>query len=78
MTARPWLRTYDGRIPDEIDPDAARLLGLKVDGQEPAMLRDDHEVEQVLLALTQLALASKQPFLLCIDQVENLESTVWW
>src|SRR5437660_5723518 len=22
MTARPWLGTYDGRIPDEIDPDA--------------------------------------------------------
>lgn len=58
---------------DEIDPDAARLLGLRADGPEPVMLRDDHEVEQVLLALTQLALVSNQPFILCIDQVENLD-----
>ena len=37
------------------------------------MLRDDQEVEQVLLALAQLALVSRQPFILCIDQVENLD-----
>ncbi|MBV8558917.1 MAG: hypothetical protein JO116_25535, partial [Planctomycetaceae bacterium] len=58
---------------NEIDPDAARLLGLKVDGQEPVMLLDDQEVEQVLLALAQLAFVSKQSFILCIDQVENLD-----
>ena len=58
---------------DEIDPEAARLLGLKIDGQEPVMLRDDHEVEQVLLSLTRLALVSKQPFILCIDQVDNID-----
>ncbi len=29
---------------DEIDPDAARLLGLKADRPEPVMLRDDQEV----------------------------------
>ena len=37
------------------------------------MLRDDQEVEQVLLALARLALVSEQPFVLCIDQVDNLD-----
>ncbi len=57
---------------DEIDPNAAQALGLKVNSQAPPMLKDDQEVEQVLLALTQLALVSKQPFILCLDQLENL------
>ena len=59
---------------DEIDPEAAHNLGLKVNGQEPAMLKDDHHVEQVFLALTQLALVSGQPMILCVDQVDNLEA----
>jgi hypothetical protein len=59
---------------DEINPAAAPWLGLRVHGQEPMMLRDDHEVEQVLLALAQLAEISAQPFVLCIDQVDNIDA----
>lgn len=58
---------------DEIDPEAARLLGLKANDQAPAMLHDDGEVEQVLLTFTQLAHVSNQPLILCVDQVDNLD-----
>jgi hypothetical protein len=68
LSALGWLSG------DEIDPIFAAGLGFKVDGNEPVMLRDDQDVEQVLLALTQLARVSRQPFVLCIDQVENLEA----
>ncbi len=58
---------------EEIDADAATRLGLKVEGQESAALADDQAVEQVLLALTHLAQIRDQPFVLCIDQVDNLD-----
>jgi hypothetical protein len=58
---------------DEIDPTFAEHLGFNTDGHEPVMLRDDEEVLQVLLALTRLAEVSRQPFVLCLDQVENLD-----
>jgi hypothetical protein len=58
---------------DEVDPNLAAHLGFQVDPREPVMLRDDHEVEQVLRALRQLTLVSRQPFVLCIDQFENLD-----
>ena len=37
------------------------------------MLRDDQEIKQVLIALAQLARLSRQPLVVCIDQVENLD-----
>ena len=58
---------------DEIDPEIARSFGLKVDAATPAMIRDDQEAEQVLLALARLALVSRQPLILCVDQVDNLD-----
>jgi hypothetical protein len=58
---------------DEIDPEIARSFGLRVDSSKPAMMHDDHEVEQVLRALTRLASVSNQPLILCVDQFENLE-----
>jgi hypothetical protein len=58
---------------DEIDPSFAEHLGFKTDGGEPVMLRDDEDVLQVLLALTRLAEVSRQPLVLCVDQVENLD-----
>jgi len=58
---------------EEIDDEPARHLGLKVDGHGSVMLKDDHEIEQVLLILARLAQANNQPFILCIDQVDNLE-----
>jgi hypothetical protein len=58
---------------DEIDSEIARSFGLKVDPSAPAMIRDDHEAEQVLMALARLALVSRQPLILCVDQVDNLD-----
>lgn len=58
---------------DEIDPSFAARLGLKVNDQEPVMLRDDQDVQHVLTSLTRLAQVSRQPFILCVDQVENLD-----
>ena len=37
------------------------------------MLRDDQDIKHVLIALAQLARLSRQPLVLCIDQVENLD-----
>jgi hypothetical protein len=59
---------------DEIDPDIARSFGLKLDGSTPAMIRDDQEAEQVLLALARLTFVSHQPLILCVDQFENLDA----
>ena len=58
---------------DEIDAETARTLGLKAKDEEAVMLRDDQEVKQVLIALAQLARLSRQPLVVCIDQVENLD-----
>ena len=58
---------------DEIDAETARTLGLKANDQEAVMLRDDQEIKQILIALAQLARLSRQPLVLCIDQVENLD-----
>jgi hypothetical protein len=67
LTALNWLAG------DEIDLGLGLNLGLRGDDQEPVMLRDDEEVKEVLAALTQLALVSGQPLIVCIDQVENLD-----
>ncbi len=58
---------------DEIDPDIARSFGLKVEATVPAMIRDDQEAEQILLALARMASVSRQPLILCVDQVDNLD-----
>jgi hypothetical protein len=58
---------------DEVDPTLAAQLGFKVNEQDPVMLGDDQEVQQVLRALVDLAHVSRQPFVLCIDQFENLD-----
>ncbi len=59
---------------DEIDPDIARSLGLRARSREGVMLRDEQEIAQVLLTLAQFAIFSNQPFVLCIDQVEIIDS----
>src|SRR5262249_62045530 len=58
---------------DEIDPEIARSFGLKVEATVPAMIRDDQQAEQVLLALARMASVSHQPLILCVDQFENLD-----
>ncbi len=59
---------------DPLDPEEAARLGLRVGRavEEGVLLADDQQVKQVVVALTQLALSRRQPFLLCFDQVENL------
>ena len=57
---------------EEIEPPAAKALGLPVVGDDPVALRGDDEVEQVILALAQLAQVCGRPFVLCVDQVDNL------
>jgi hypothetical protein len=67
LAALSWLSG------DEIDPTFANGLGFKTDGHQPVMLKDDQDVKNVLTALTRLAHVSGQPFILCVDQVENLD-----
>jgi hypothetical protein len=59
---------------DEVDGDTARTFGLNVKDDSPVMLRDDEDVRRVLNVLARLAHLSRQPLILCIDQVENLDS----
>jgi len=58
---------------DEIESEAAGSLGLKVSEGEPAILPDDEAIKHVLHSLTLLARLCGEPFILCIDQVENLD-----
>lgn len=58
---------------EEIDAETAKALSLRVRDDEPVELSDDQKVEQVFLALSQLALIRDQPLVLCVDQVDNLD-----
>jgi hypothetical protein len=59
---------------EPLDAEEAARIGLRAGrGKEDGVeLTDDQQVKQVLVALTQLALSRRQPFLLCFDQVDNL------
>jgi hypothetical protein len=59
---------------DPIDPEDAGRLGIRAGpgAEDGVRLADDQQVKQALVALTQLALARRQPVLLCFDQVDNL------
>jgi type II secretory pathway predicted ATPase ExeA len=71
--ARLALRWLSG---DFLDTEEARLLGLQPAraANEPVGLSDNQHVKQVLVALTRMALSRQQPFLLCFDQVDNLDT----
>lgn len=58
---------------DDVDPNFAARLGFKVNEHEPVMLGDDQDIQHVLLSLARLAEVSRQPLVLCVDQVENLD-----
>jgi hypothetical protein len=61
---------------DFLDPAEARQLGLPpaAGTDEAVALVDNQQIKQVMVALTQLAWYRKQPFVLCFDQVDNLET----
>jgi hypothetical protein len=60
---------------DYLDPFEAMRLHLPPgpSRSEPVGLADNQQVKQVILALTRLALGARRPFLLCLDQVDNLD-----
>src|SRR5262249_3240019 len=61
---------------DYLDPpEAARLrLPPARSRDEPVGLADNQQVKQVLVTLARLARSARQPFLLCFDQVDNLDA----
>src|SRR5262249_21339675 len=60
---------------DVLDDEEARRLGLSAGRVRDAGvgLADNQQIKQALVALTQLALWRRQPFVLCFDQVDNLD-----
>jgi hypothetical protein len=70
--ARSAVRWLGG---DALDPSEARSLGLPPNSfpNEPATLADDEQIKHVLLALCRMAASREQPFILCFDQVDNLD-----
>jgi hypothetical protein len=70
--ARLAVRWLSG---DALDPSEARHLGLPPSGSpdEPVALADDERIKHVLLALFRMAASREQPFILCFDQVDNLD-----
>lgn len=60
---------------DYLDPHEGHKLGLPGGPvrQGPVALRDNQQVKQVLVALARMALSRHQPFILCFDQVDNLD-----
>jgi hypothetical protein len=57
---------------EALDPAEARLLGLQPAGGPTAPF-DNQRVKQILVALAQLARLSGRLFLVCFDQVDNLD-----
>jgi hypothetical protein len=72
-TARLAVRWLSG---DYLDRDEADELMLEPGRHpdEPVALADNQRIKLVLIALTRLARSRRQPFLLCFDQVDNLET----
>lgn len=60
---------------DYLDPAEGRELGLPTGrtSDEPLALADSQSIKKVLVALSRMALSGQQPFLLCFDQVDNLD-----
>jgi hypothetical protein len=60
---------------DAFDAGEARRLGLPPSrsADEPVALADDQMIKQVLVTLCRLAASRRQPFVLCFDQVDNLD-----
>jgi hypothetical protein len=67
--AARWLRG------DGLTPEQATELGLPPGRHpdHPVIVEDAQQIKQILSAMTRLAAACNQPFLLCFDQVDNLD-----
>ncbi len=69
--------TIDWISGDGITDETARSIGIPADRCQPdddglVRLQDDHDVEQVIMALAGLAQASGKILLVCLDQFDNL------
>jgi hypothetical protein len=64
-----WLRG------EALDTEEAALLDLRPprDAEEGVFVEDNQQIKQVLVVLSQLIALRRQPFLLCFDQVDNLD-----
>src|SRR5205823_6984557 len=65
-----WLRG------DALAPEQGDELGLPPPRRpnDPVVLEDNQQIKQVLVALSALAAARRRPFVLCFDQVDNLDA----
>lgn len=57
-----------------LEPDQVELLGLSKQSEVHHGLRDDQDVERVFKVMAELSHAAGRPFILCIDQFDNLSA----
>jgi hypothetical protein len=69
--ARAALRWLAG---DWLDPDEAGLLGLRPGLEGATRLEDNQQIKLVLVALCRMAQSRPRAFILCFDQVDNLDT----
>jgi hypothetical protein len=79
---RTRVRREDGRTAalavrwlsgQPLEPQEARALNLRPARNEPVVLADTHQIGQVLAAFARLAICRERPFVLALDQVDNLD-----
>jgi hypothetical protein len=84
-TCRAWTKGKEDGVAalavrwlsgDALDIDEGRSLGLPPGRwrDEPMALADNQQIKQVLVAISRMAACRGQPFLLCFDQVDNLDT----
>jgi len=59
---------------ERLEPDQVELLGLSKQVEVHHGLRDDQDVERVFKVMAELSHAAGRPFILCIDQFDNLSA----
>lgn len=59
---------------ETIDPDLARSIGFRVNDEDGACIEDDVAVQRTLDVMCRLCACADRPFVLCVDQVDNLSS----
>lgn len=57
---------------ETIDAEIAKTIGLHVNGEDGAAIPDDVGVQRTLDVICRLCACANRPFVLCLDQVDNL------